>query len=91
MFILVERINRKVKNMETLVKFVGAAVIALGLIAIVAAIMAIPTMFLVNYLFSDTTLNTVFGVPFFDFWKALWLNILCGLLFKTSVTTKESS
>ena len=74
--------------METLVKVVGAVVVALALIFVISLVMAIPTMLLVNYVLSPTALIAVFGGPL-GFWKAFFLNFLAAQLFKTSVATKS--
>ena len=37
-----------------------------------------------NYLFTSSTLYAVFGVYSFTVWRALWLGVLCGFLFKGS-------
>lgn len=74
--------------METLCKVVGAILIVMVLVFIVAAILALPMMLLINYIFSEAALIAVFGGSI-GFWKAFWLNFLAGMLFKTSVTTKS--
>ncbi len=50
---------------------------------------ALPTMWLVNYLFAPSLLMTVFGVPSITFWQALGLSVLCGILFKASYTSSN--
>lgn len=52
------------------------------------ALMAIPTMLLVNGLFSPTLLQTVFGGPI-SFLSAWGLNILCGFLFKSTTSSSK--
>ena len=76
--------------MEVITKIVGALVLAAILIFVVAAFMAIPVMLLVNYIFSEAAIIAVFGGPI-EFWKAFWLNFLCGMLFKTTVNTGKNS
>jgi uncharacterized membrane protein len=67
-------------------KFIGVVVFGLVLIFVLAFLMAFPTMWLVNYILSDTALVAVFGGPL-TFWKALALNFVCSLLFKSSGST----
>lgn len=72
--------------MKTLATAVGTIVLAfLGFVAL-ALLMAFPTKWLVNYLFSATFLLYIFGVAKITIWQALWLNVLTGLLFRSSVT-----
>ena len=54
-------------------------------IAAIAACMALPVMWIVNYVFSDEALVAVFGGPL-SFGKALLLNLLCCALFKNTIT-----
>ena len=70
--------------METFFKVVGAIVSVLGLVVIVSILGAYPIKWLMNYLFTSSTLYAVFGVYSFTVWRALWLGVLCGFLFKGS-------
>jgi hypothetical protein len=54
------------------------------LVFVIAAVMAFPMMWLMNYLFASSFLQFVFGVTQFTFWKAFWLNFLCGILIRSS-------
>lgn len=56
------------------------------LVFVIALVFALPVMLLVNYVFSPAALVAIFGGPI-GFWKAFWLNFLCGFLFKSSNTT----
>jgi hypothetical protein len=76
-------------DMETFLKIVGLVVLLFVIVAVVAAIMAVPMMLLVNYVFSPTALIAVFGGPI-GYWKAFWLIFLCGLLFKSSFAQTRS-
>ena len=72
-------------------KLIGALVLALGAIGLVvglAFLMAFPTMWAVNYLFSPALLTFVFGMAKIRFWQALVLNFISATLFK--VTTISS-
>ncbi len=73
--------------METGIKAVGTIVLVLGLIMLVAILAAFPVLLIVNYLFTPSVLLGLFGIPALTFWKAFWLNVLCGFLFKSTATT----
>jgi len=77
--------------METVIKVVGASVLVILIVAVLAIVMAYPTMWLVNYTFSPTALMAVFGMSALNFWHALWLNVLCGLLFKSTSTSSTKN
>lgn len=53
---------------------------------VLSCVLAVPTMLLVNYVFSEAALMAVFGGAI-GFWKAFWLNFLCGILFKSSISS----
>jgi hypothetical protein len=76
--------------METLLKILGLIVIFFVVVFVVAGILAIPMMFLVNYVFSPTALIAVFGGPI-GYWKAFWLTFLCSLLFKSSHLSSKNN
>ena len=63
--------------MEILVKIIGLVV----LISAVALLLAFPTMWLWNWLVPD-----IFGLIEIDFWKALGLNFLSGILFRSTTS-----
>lgn len=68
--------------METFVKIFGL----IGLIVVVAVLMALPTMWLWNWL-----MPTIFGLIKIGFWQALGLNLLTGIIFKkTSFDSKNN-
>jgi len=58
--------------METVLKVLGAIL----LVAIVSLIMAFPTMWLWNWL-----MPVIFGLIKINFWQALGINLLAGILF----------
>lgn len=64
---------------------IGIAVV----IALLAAVLAFPTMWVVNYLFASTFLTFVFGGAL-TFWKALALNFITGFLFSASSSSKAA-
>ena len=55
------------------------------IILITALIVALPTMWLWNWLMPD-----LFGLRTIDFWQALGINILSGILFKSSSSSSKS-
>jgi hypothetical protein len=62
----------------------GCLTVILGMfamVAILAVLMALPTMLLWNALIPDITKNAFTEITF---WQALGLNFLCGILFKSS-------
>jgi len=60
-----------------------ALIIGFIIIALVfSALIAFPVMWLVNGVFSNTTLVALFGGPI-GFYKALGLSVLCHILFKS--------
>lgn len=51
----------------------------LGLVVVLAIVLALPTYFLWNYLMPD-----LFGLGEITFWQAFWLNVFTSILFKSS-------
>lgn len=70
--------------MEALVKSVGIVVVFVGIVCGYSILFAYPTMWVVNYLFTPNTIISLFGIAQLTLWKALWLNFICGVLFKGS-------
>lgn len=70
----------KHNKMETLVKILGVT----GLVVVVAVLMALPTMWLWNWL-----MPTIFGLIKIGFWQALGLNLLAGILFQKSSSSSK--
>lgn len=60
----------------------------LTMVAILAVLMALPTMWLWNAIVPDITKNAVTEL---SFWQALGLNLLCGILFKNSSVSSSKS
>lgn len=75
--------------MEKIIAVLGVFAFLTLIVLFVGALAAFPTKWIVNYVFTDDLLLYVFGGPL-SAWKALWLNFLCGMLFKTSVSRSES-
>ena len=75
--------------MEKFIAAIVTAAIYFGFIIALIAIFAFPVMWIVNYLFTSTVLLTVFGTSQITFWKAFWLLVLAGFLFKSTNTNKE--
>jgi len=70
----------KIRNiMEKLIIILGA----ITLIVLVAFLLALPVMWLWNWL-----MPLIFGLIKINFWQALGINVLSGFLFKTSVPSK---
>lgn len=72
--------------METLTKAVGLFVVGIVIILGLAALMAYPTKWLINYIFTDGFRLSLFGVAQIGFWRALAINALAVGLFKTQVS-----
>jgi len=70
--------------METFVKAVGLFVVAVLVTFLVGAVLAIPTMLLVNIVLTPTIITILFGSVKIGFWKAFGLNLLIGFLFGRS-------
>jgi len=71
--------------METLAKIVGAVAVAACTIAVMAVLLALPTMYLSNWLMPE-----IFGLKTIGFWQALGLNLLCSSLFKNNSSNSKS-
>jgi hypothetical protein len=60
-------------------KFITVVVFATGVFVLIALLSTIPIMLLWNWLMPD-----LFHLAQIDFWQALGLGVLSGLLFRTS-------
>jgi hypothetical protein len=76
--------------MEKFLAAVGAFVFAVILVTGLSLLMAYPTMWVVNYLFTSSVISGLFGVAQLTFWKALWLNYITAALFKGTTTVNSS-
>lgn len=65
--------------MEKLLTVLGA----IALLVIVALLMAFPTMWLWNWL-----MPMIFGLMKINFWQALGINLLAGILFQRGTSSK---
>lgn len=65
--------------MGKVISWVGGIIIVILLIGGFSLLMALPTMWLWNWL-----MPAIFGLKVITFWQALGLNFLCGILFKNS-------
>lgn len=71
--------------MEKFSKFVGAVVVGLSIIFLIALVFAFPTMWLWNWL-----MPMLFGVTKIGVLEALGVNLLTGILFRSSGSNKTS-
>jgi hypothetical protein len=58
--------------MDKFFKVVGVPVVAIGGICLIAVLMAYPTKWVVNYLFTPSVLMNLFGIPQLTATKAIW-------------------
>ena len=65
-------------------KSIEALLLVVGLLALSAILLAIPTMLLWNAL-----LPHLFGTPHISLYEAVGINILSGILFKSNVNIKK--
>lgn len=66
--------------METIAKFF----VLIGLVCVYGVILAFPVMWLWNWLMPD-----IFGLAEIGFGQALGINLLTGILFKSSISTNN--
>lgn len=45
-----------------------------------------PIMWIINYTFSPSFLLSIFGISQLTFWKTYGLSVICGQLFRSSVS-----
>ena len=62
----------------------GVFFAAIGMIVVIAILMAWPT----QWLWNNALIGAVDGLNPIGFWQALGINILCGILFRNSTTSK---
>lgn len=75
--------------MDKFLAAIGAIVFAVVFVAGISLLMAYPTMWIVNYLFTSSVISSLFGVAQLTFWKALWLNYITAALFKGTTTVNK--
>lgn len=69
--------------MEEILAFMIVVIGGVAAFTILGFLFAFPTMWLVNYLFSASFLQYVFGISSLSVMKAWALNVVAGLLFKS--------
>lgn len=70
-------------------KLFASLVILAAIVLGISMLMAYPTMWIVNYLFTAQLLTFVFGAAKLSFWKALVLNVFFGTAFKSSGSSSK--
>lgn len=78
--------NLNLNKMEKFLLGLGAVIVVILIVAVIALLLAFPVMLLWNWL-----MPVIFGLPAISFWQALGLNLLSGFLFKSSSTSSSSS
>lgn len=68
--------------MDVFGKAIGIILAFIGLVIVLGLITALPTMWLWNWLMPD-----IFNLSTISFWQALGLNLLSGILIKSSSIT----
>lgn len=71
--------------MEVIMKALGALLLGVGLIVGLGLLMALPTMWLWDWLMPE-----LFGLSEITVWQAWGINILSGFLFKSSTTINKN-
>lgn len=59
----------------------AVSVMFIGLLCLIAVLLALPTMWLWNWL-----MPKIFNLTTINFWEALGINLLCGMLFSKKLT-----
>ena len=75
--------------MDSIIEFILAMLFVAFVILVFALLLALPTMWIVNYLFTESALVAVFGTPSLSFGKALALNLFFGIAFKSSSSSSK--
>lgn len=63
----------------------GVFFAAIGMIIVIAVLMAWPT----QWLWNNTLIGAIDGLNPIGFWQALGINVLCGILFRNSTTSSK--
>jgi hypothetical protein len=63
----------------------GVFFAAIGMVIVIAVLMAWPTQLLWNYCLTPA----VEGLNSIGFWQALGINVLCGILFRNSTSNSK--
>ena len=70
--------------MESVIKFFVGAIAVVGLMFVLALLLAYPIMWTWNY-----TFPAVFGLPTIDVWQALWGAVCIRLIFPSNTATSK--
>ena len=70
--------------METLIKCIGTIVVVFWIIFGISGLVALPVMWVINYLFRSEVIKAMFGTAQLGFWQSFCLCILTGMLFNRS-------
>lgn len=65
--------------------FITAILTALGMMAVIAILLAWP----VQWLWNNALLGAIDGLNPIGFWQALGINLLCSILFKSSNSSSK--
>ena len=63
----------------------GVFFTAIGMIIVIAVLMAWPT----QWLWNNALIGAIDGLNPIGFWQALGINVLCGILFRNSTTSSK--
>jgi hypothetical protein len=63
----------------------GVFFAAIGMIIVIAVLMAWPT----QWLWNNALIGAIDGLNPIGFWQALGINVLCGILFRNSTTNSK--
>ena len=63
----------------------GVFLAAIGMVIVVAVLMAWPT----QWLWNNALIGTIDGLNPIGFWQALGINVLCGILFRNSTSSSK--
>jgi hypothetical protein len=63
----------------------GIVLAALGMLVVVAIVLAWPT----QWLWNNALVGAVDGINPIGFWQALGINILCGILFRNTSSSSK--
>jgi ABC-type multidrug transport system fused ATPase/permease subunit len=76
--------------METLLKIFGAAVVLVFVVTLFSALGAWFTQYFVNHLFTSAVLLYLFGTAKLSLTQAFVLNVVSGILFKSTNINSKS-
>jgi len=63
----------------------GVFFAAIGMIIVIAVLMAWPT----QWLWNNALIGAIDGLNPIGFWQALGINVLCGILFRNSTSSSK--